>query len=158
MNIGGRGVGGSGAPTWRCASSANQSSTSSTKRSSRSRRLSYVIRRLRVSRLKTNWISSWWTYCGRSSNHCALATAARWVLATSGLRAASYAASAAGTPSSRRSADTSSVASSTASFVAEPIEKCAVCAASPSSTMLSWNQRSTFSVGKLSHLELFTSS
>ena len=84
--------------------------------------------------------------------------AARWVLATSGLRAASYAASAAGTPSSRRSAVTSSVASSTASFVAEPIEKCAVCAASPSSAMLSWNQRSTFSVGKLSHLELFVSS
>ena len=42
-----------------------------------------------------------------------------------------------------------------ASLVPEPMEKCAVWAASPSSTMLSWNQRSLRTVVKLTQRELF---
>ena len=41
-----------------------------------------------------------------------------------------------------------------ASLVPEPIEKWAVWAASPSSTMLSWNQRSLRTVVKLTQREL----
>ena len=96
MNIGGRGAGGVRSPACRATSPANQSSTCSTNSSSRRRRLSYVIRRLRVSRLKMNCSSDWWTYCSRSSNHWRLAAAARCVLSTSGRRAASYTASAVG--------------------------------------------------------------
>ena len=113
-------------------------------RSSRSRRLSYVMRLLRVSRLKMNWIGSWRTYCGRSSNHsrCAARRAGcsrRAACARPRTRRARP-----GRRPRARSATTSAIASSIASFVAEPIEKCAVCAASPSSTTLSWRQRSTF--------------
>ncbi len=47
----------------------------------------------------------------------------------------------------------SAIASSIASFVPEPIEKCAVCAASPISTTLSWNHDALRTIGKLSHCE-----
>ena len=53
----------------------------------------------------------------------------------------------AGTPRS------SAIASSIASLVPEPIEKCAVALASPISTMLSWAQRSQWMVGKLRQSE-----
>ena len=53
-----------------------------------------------------------------------------------------------------RNAQASATASSIASFVPEPIEKCAVCAASPSSTTLSAHQRALRTVTKLIHLEL----
>ena len=49
----------------------------------------------------------------------------------------------------------SASASSIASFVPDPIEKCAVCAASPSSTTLPCRQRSLRTVVKLIHRELF---
>ena len=51
----------------------------------------------------------------------------------------------------------SASASSIASLVPEPIEKCAVCAASPSSTTLPWRQRSLRTVVKLIHRELLAS-
>src|SRR2546425_7533855 len=77
-----------------------------------------------------------------------------------GRRSASYAASAAGT--SRRvvawSARARATASSMASFVPDPTEKCAVWAASPSSTTFSWCQCSVRSVPKLRHTERFVSS
>ena len=44
-----------------------------------------------------------------------------------------------------------------ASLVPEPMEKCAVCAASPSSTTLPRRQRSLRTVAKLTHRELFSS-
>ena len=44
-----------------------------------------------------------------------------------------------------------------ASLVPEPMEKCAVCAASPSSTTLPCRQRSLRTVPKLTHRELFSS-
>ena len=50
------------------------------------------------------------------------------------------------------------MASSIASLVPEPIEKCAVWAASPTSTTLSWCQRSLRTVGKLRQIERFVSS
>ena len=57
-------------------------------------------------------------------------------------------------PSRRGSAHASAIASSIASFVPEPIEKCAVCAASPSSTTFSWCQCSLRTVGKFSQLRV----
>ncbi len=95
-----------------------------------------------------------------SSNHSRLACAARCVDSTTGLRSSSYAASADSRPaasptgcSCRHAASAS--ASSMASLVPEPIEKCAVCAASPISTTLPWRQVSLRTVRKLSQLELF---
>ena len=46
---------------------------------SRTLRLSWVTRRLRVMRLKANWAGSWSAYCPRFSNHSRLAWAARCV-------------------------------------------------------------------------------
>ena len=43
-----------------------------------------------------------------------------------------------------------------ASFVPEPMEKCAVCAASPSSTTLPFRQLPLEMVTKVCHLELFS--
>ena len=105
--------------------------------------------------LNPNWIGSWSTYCARFSNHSRLACAARCVESTTALRSSSYAASAAATESSscRQAARVS--ASSIASLVPEPIEKCAVCAASPSSTTLSCTQCSLRTVVKLIQRELF---
>ncbi len=62
---------------------------------SRSLRLSWVTRRLRVTMLNANCSGSWWVYWPRFSNHSRLAWAARWVDATTGRRSASYASSAA---------------------------------------------------------------
>src|SRR5260370_1196113 len=50
-----------------------------------------------------------------------------------------------------------SIASSIASFVPEPIEKCAVCKASPSKTTFSKDHRPFFTNTKLIHFELFES-
>ena len=158
MNIGGRGDGGSSGSHLRCASSANQSSTSSTKSVVAQAQVVVGDPAAAREQVEDELESSWWTYCGRSSNHCALA-ARRALRARHERLARGLVRGERGRdPVLARSAETSAIASSTASFVAEPIEKCAVCAASPSSTMLSWNQRSTFTVGKLSHLELFASS
>ena len=88
--------------------------------------------------LKANCSGSWWTYWSRFSNHSRLACAARCVERTTALRSVSYVASAAprsspsSTASCRQAARAS--ASSIASLVPEPIEKCAVCAASPRMT------------------------
>ena len=56
---------------------------------SRTLRLSWVTRRLRVMMLKANCSGSWSTYWPRFSNHSRLACAARWVDSTTGLRSAS---------------------------------------------------------------------
>src|SRR6266403_1918502 len=50
-------------------------------------------------------------------------------------------------------ASASAMASSIASLVPEPIEKCAVALASPSSTMLSLTHRLLRIIGKLRHIE-----
>src|SRR5438132_2916375 len=55
---------------------------------------------------------------------------------------------------SASSALVSAIASSIASLVPEPIEKCAVCRASPISTMLRCDQRSFQIHGKLRHTDL----
>ena len=114
-----------------------------------------MIRRDRVIRLKTNWAGSWSAYMPMFSNHSREAWAARCVDSTTGLRSASYAARAASTSgcSCRQAARAS--ASSMASLVPEPMEKWAVCAASPTSTTFPSCQRSLRTVWKLSHLELF---
>ena len=52
-------------------------------------------------------------------------------------------------PRRSRNAHASAIASSIASLVPEPIEKCAVCAASPSSTTFPWRQRALRTVTKL---------
>ena len=57
--------------------------------------------------------------------------AAFWIFSTSTPRSASYAASAAGRAWRSDSAPASAMASSSASLVPDPMEKCAVCAASP---------------------------
>ena len=122
-----------------------------------------MTRRLRVTMLKANWDGSWSAYWPMFSNHSRLAWAARWVDATTGRRSASYAARASrmarrsatppGTCSCRQAASAS--ASSMASLVPEPIEKCAVCAASPSSTTFSCRQVRHLTVVKVVHRELF---
>ena len=58
----------------------------------------------------------------------------------------------------RSIASASAIASSIASLVPEPIEKCAVALASPSSTMLSLTQRLLRIIGKLRHIERLVSS
>ena len=47
------------------------------------------MRRERVSRLKQNWVGSWWTYMPMFSNHSSEACAARCVDSTTGRRSAS---------------------------------------------------------------------
>ena len=61
--------------------------------------------------------------------------------------------SAAAIVGARCMASASAIASSIASFVPEPIEKCAVALASPNSTMLSLTQRLLRIIGKLRHIE-----
>ena len=68
---------------------ANQVSMASVNSGSRSRRLAWVTRRLRVMMLKANCSGSWPVYWPRFSNHSRLACAARWVDATTGRRSAS---------------------------------------------------------------------
>src|SRR5690348_17920874 len=89
------------------------------------------------------------------SNHSRLACAARWVEDTTGRRSASYAASPASTESCSCRQAASASASSMASLVPEPMEKCAVCAASPSSTTFSCRHVWHRTVPKLTHRELF---
>src|SRR4051794_25232711 len=57
-------------------------------------------------------------------------------------------------PASASSALVSAMASSIASRVPEPMEKCAVCSESPISTMLPCDQRSFQIQGKLRHTDL----
>ncbi len=72
----------------------------------------------------------------------ALASAAAMILSTIGRRAASYARSAAGrSPVGSRRALARAMASSKARRVPEPMEKCAVWAASPTRTRLPADQR-----------------
>ena len=66
-------------------------------------------------------------------------------------------ASASGTVASVRSAAASAIASSMASLVPEPTEKCAVWAASPSSTTLSQCQRAFRTVGKRRQMDRLAS-
>ena len=112
------------------------------------------MRRERVSRLKTSWAGSWSAYIPMFSNHSSEACAARWVDSTTGRRSVSYASSAASRVGCSCRQAASASASSIASLVPDPMEKCAVCAASPSSTTLPSCQCSLRTVWKLSHLEL----
>lgn len=132
----------------------NSSSTAAVKRMSRSRRLSWVTRRLRVRRLNANWRGAWSTYVASSSNQRRLAAAARWVEATTGRRSSSYAARAAGRSGCSSMQAASARASSTASLVPEPMEKWAVWAASPMRTVLPCDQWALTTVRKVSQEEL----
>src|SRR5664279_3595611 len=71
------------------------------------------------------------------SNQTSETSAACWVFSTSSRRRSSYCCNAASTVGARCMASASAIASSIASLVPEPIEKCAVALASPNSTMLS---------------------
>ncbi len=93
-----------------------------------------MTRRLRVSRLNANRSASCPVRRSIVSNHSRLACAARWVDSTTGRRSASYAANACSTVGCSPRLAARARASSRASLVPEPIEKCAECAASPSST------------------------
>ena len=104
--------------------------------------------------LNANCSGSWPVYWPRFSNHSRLACAARCVDATTGRRSASYAASASSRPGCSCRQAASASASSMASLVPEPMEKCAVCAASPSRTTLPLRQFWQRSVPKLIHFEL----
>ncbi len=115
------------------------------------------MRRLRVMMLNANCIGSWWAYWPRFSNHSRLACAARCVDSTTGLRSASYAASAASRSSCSCRQAASANASSIASLVPDPIEKWAVWAASPRRTTLPWRHDSFRTVVKLIHRELLAS-
>ena len=92
LNIGGgggaEGAGGS-VPACSAAFPAYHASTFSRKTGSRMRRFSCVMRRLRVMRLKANWIGSVSMYRSAPSNHIMLVLAARWRLSTPGRRASS---------------------------------------------------------------------
>lgn len=131
----------------------NSSSTAAVNEASRSRRLSWVTRRLRVSRLKANWRGGWSTYVPSSSNQRRLAAAARWVDSTTGRRSLSYAARAAGRSGCSWTQAARARASSTASLVPEPMEKCAVWAASPMRTVFPCDQCSLTTVRKVSQEE-----
>lgn len=88
------------------------------------------------------------------SNHSRLAPAARWVEATTGRRSLSYAARADGRSGCSSMFAASARASSTASLVPEPMEKCAVWAASPISTVFPCDQRSLTTVRNAVQVEL----
>ena len=113
-----------------------------------------MTRRERVMMLKANWVGSWWTYCPRFSNHSRLACAARWVERTTARRSSSYVASASATVGSSWRQAARARESSIASLVPDPIEKCAVWAASPSRTTFSWTHDSLRTVVKLIQREL----
>src|SRR5215213_4418360 len=116
------------------------------------------MRPLRVKRLNANWSGGSPQCRGTSSKYSALWRAASWKRSTTGRRSSSYSTSASPNSSLRPKQAASSIASSIASLVPDPIEKCAVCAASPSSTVapaLQSRQRSSL---KASHTERFDSS
>jgi hypothetical protein len=87
-----------------------------------------------------------------------LGAAIRWVRSMTGRRARSYPASAPGTVSASASAAASAIESSMAILVPEPMDGCAVCAASPSSTRFRYDQLRLRTTRKLVHFVLFTSS
>ena len=89
------------------------------------------------------------------SNQTSDTSAACWVFSTSSRRCDSKRSSAAVTsrPPVATNAWCSAIASSIASLVPEPMEKCAVALASPSSTTLPAVQRSHLMVGKLRQIE-----
>ena len=113
---------------------SNHRSTRATNAGSRRSSSRCVIRPLRVSRLNANCTGSNVRYRDTFSKYDALTFAASWNRSTTGCRSISYSTSAAGTSRPRRNADASDTESSMASLVPDPIVKCAVCAASPSST------------------------
>ena len=91
----------------------------------------------------------------KRSYQAALALAPVTSFSTIGRRAASNAGSAAATSSPcAASARSSAMASSMASRVPEPMEKCAVCSASPISTYLPWCQRLFQTSGNRRQIEL----
>src|ERR1700730_2632658 len=92
------------------------------------------------------------------SNQTSDTSAACWVFSTSSRRPSSYCCNAPSTVGARCMASARAIASSIASLVPEPIEKCAVALASPSSTMLSLTQRLLRIIGKLRHIERLVSS
>ncbi len=77
-----------GRPRARPGGRANSASTRAANSGSRSLRFPKVIRRERVSRLKTNCAGSCPAYMPMFSNHSSDACAARWVDSTTGLRSA----------------------------------------------------------------------
>ena len=89
------------------------------------------------------------------SNHSMLVCAERCSDSTTGLRSSWYAFSAASTVGSRSMAVASPIASSRASLVPDPMEKCAVCAASPTSATFPATQCSLRTTPKESQPELF---
>jgi hypothetical protein len=152
VNIGGVTVSSAFTPAF----ASNQRSARSTSCGSRSARFACVMRRLRVMRLTVICRGSrrWWRLA--CSNHSRLCCAAVWMRPAIGLRSASYAASAAATSfGCLPTAAARPMASSIASLVPEPIEKCAVCAESPTSATFSWNQRSHLSVANCTQSERF---
>ncbi len=82
------------------------------------------------------------------SNHTKDTSAACWVRSTSSRRAASNRARHSGTPPPAMKAACSAIASSMASLVPEPMEKCAVALASPRRTTLPLVQRAQRIIGK----------
>ena len=114
------------------------------------------MRPLRVSRLNANCSGGSPQWRGTSSKYSALWRAASWKRSTTGRRSSSYSTSASSRSSWRPRAAASSIASSMASLVPEPIEKCAVCAASPSSTVapaLQSLQRSSLKASQTERLD-----
>ena len=118
------------------------------------------MRRLRVSRLKANCARRLADVAGDPLEplEARLRGALRALDDRPALVLVGDAAPSATSPSASLSAQASAIASSIASFVPEPIEKCAVCAASPSSTTFSWRQCSLRTVWKFSHFELLATS
>jgi hypothetical protein len=88
---------------------------------------------------------------GNDSHHSLLRRASSCSRSTAGRRRRSYSANALARSGASRSASTSPIASSMASFVPEPMEKWAVWAASPRSTVRPSDQRSQVTVRNRSH-------
>ncbi len=116
------------------------------------------MRLLRVSRLKVNSVGGSDVNRFTVSKYAWLSAAAFWNNSTTGRRASSYSVNAHSTSGNWSSALASAMASSIASFVPDPIQKCAVCAESPSSTTFPACHAAHFSVAKPIHFELFGSS
>ena len=107
------------------------------------------MERDRVMRPNANCVASMCANRSRCSNHTRLTSAACCVRSTSSRRLVSNAARAPGTSAWARNASYSAIASSIASFVPLPIEKCAVAFASPSSTTLPIAYFAVRIIGKL---------
>ena len=133
------------------APSANQVSRFATNAGSRTRRFSCEMRWLRVSRLYANCSASNAVYRLTFSNHSVELRAAFWIFSTSTERSASYPASAVARSPGACNARASAIASSSASLVPEPTEKCAVCAASPMRTTGTRRPSMTFQCTQVRH-------